>query len=110
MKEIGNLRNVGTPGQKKATRALAKFCREHKHATNWVNKLEEFEEALNKRDVEQLQNTIALIRRAGMGSFHDWFPSVTYEHEDEECVTAIWYGLYGYWREMVGPIEKVKNA
>lgn len=45
-----------------------------------------------------------------MGSFHDWFPSVAFQNEDDEYVDCLFNALYGYWAEMVSPILKVENA
>jgi hypothetical protein len=106
----GSLRQVGTQGQKSATRTLAKFCRQHGHAPAWVARLEQFGEALDDRDVPQLQQLIAIIRRAGMGSFHDWFPEVAFPHEDAEYVEPLWNALYGHWFEQVAPIIKVQSS
>ena len=106
----GPLKNVGTPGQKKATRALLKFCQEHGHIPFWIEHLGKISTALEARDVEEIKTLVSLIQRAGMGSFHDWFPTVSFPNEDEEYVDCLFYGLYGYWREMINPILKVANA
>jgi len=107
---IGKLRHVGTPGQKKVTRALLKFCREHNHTPFWISKLEEFLGELDARDVSTLQELIILLRQARMGSFHDWFPALVYSHENEEYVDCLWNALYGHWLTQVEPITQVENA
>ena len=65
----GPLARVGTPGQKAVTRALTKFCREHGHAPAWIQELDQFAEALEKRDVYALKVAIRRFTHAGMGSF-----------------------------------------
>ena len=106
----GPLKHVGTPGQKKATRALLKFCQEHGHAPFWIEHLGKISQALEARDVVEIKSLVSLIRRAGMGSFHDWFPSVAFQNEDDDYVDSLFNALYGYWVEMVSPILKVENA
>jgi hypothetical protein len=106
----GPLARVGTPGQKAVTRALAKFCREHGHAPAWVQELEQFAEALEKRDVYALKVAIRRFTHAGMGSFIDWFPSPSFPNEDEEYVECVWHALYGHWHEQVSPITKVEHV
>ena len=107
---LGDLKHVGTPGQKKTTRALHKFCKEHNHAPGYISDLEIFQSALKSKDVVVLQKLIKKLRHAGMGSFLDWFPAAVYEHETEEYVDSIWNALYGHWVEQIKPIEDVKNA
>jgi hypothetical protein len=102
------LSRVGTPGQKAATRALARFVREHDHAPVWVEHLEQFSRALESRDVYELKTLIQLLRRAGMGSFRDWGPK-TLPGEDPEYVECVWNALYGYWFQQVEPITKVEH-
>jgi hypothetical protein len=107
---IGPLRNVGTPGQKAATRALTKFCSEHGQTEHWISQLEEISKALEARDVTHLKGLISLIRRAGMGSFHDWFPRVVFPNENQEYVECLGHALYGYWREMMDSITESENT
>jgi hypothetical protein len=104
------LKNVGTPGQKKATRAISKFCQEHGHALFWIEHFEKVSAALKARDFEEIKALVSLVQRAGIGSFHDWFPTVSFPIEDEEYVNCLLYSLYGYWREMINPILKLENA
>jgi len=55
---IANLKHVGTPGQKKTTRALLKFCKEHNHASGYIADLEDFLSALESRDIANLHKLI----------------------------------------------------
>lgn len=106
----GPLKHVGTPGQKAATRALSKFCQEHGHAPFWIEHFGKISDALEARDVGEIKSLVSILRRAGMGSFHDWFPSVVFQNEDEEYVNCLFNALYGYWVEMVNPILRIENA
>ena len=105
----GPLARVGTPGQKAVTRALTKFCRDHGHAPAWIEELNRFAEALEKRDVYSLKRGIERLSRAGMGSFLDWFPPAL-ANEDDGYVECVWNALYGHWYEQVSPITKVEHV
>ncbi len=104
-----NPTKVGTRGQINATRALLKFCREHGHAPYWIKCLEECLIALEDRNSEAVRDIRERFARAGMGSYLDWFPDVIFPHEDADYVEAVWYGLDGYWREMMRPFESIRQ-
>jgi hypothetical protein len=105
-----HLKRIGTPGQKAATRSLRKFCRDHGHAPDYIQALEQFEAALESRDVGALKTLIKKLRHAGMGSFIDWFPKPIQQTENDEYVETIWNALYGHWLEQVRPIQEAKDA
>ena len=106
----GNLKRVGTPGQKAVTRSLKKFCEEHGHAPVFIQALEQFGAALESSDVPTLKRIIKMLRHAGMGSFLDWFPKPAHPSEDDEYVETLWNALYGHWIEQVRPIEQAADA
>ena len=100
---------IGTPGQIKATKALLKFCREHRHAPFWIQSLEACVTALEEEKEEEVREIRSRFARAGMGSYLDWFPEVVFPHEDSEYVEAVWHGLDSYWREMMRPLEEKRR-
>ncbi len=96
---------IGTPGQLRATRALLKFCRDHKHTPFFVAKLEECLAALEKKDKATVLNIVALFSRAGMGSYMDWYPEVINESEDDEYVETVWWSLTSNWKAALSSIK-----
>ena len=99
---------IGTPGQKKATRAMIKFCRDHQAPSNWIARLEELHEALDRKNLKELKEMYSIFRGGGMGSFIDWYPEVAHEGEDEDYVETIQWALSSYWHEIMRPIERTK--
>jgi hypothetical protein len=67
--------------------------------------LEECLAALKDKDAERAYELCTSLRRAGMGSFLDWFPPVMFEYEDADYVEEVWDALYGKW---AGAMEKIK--
>ena len=104
----GNV-SVGTPGQIRATKALLKFCREHRHAPYWIESLEACLIALEKKNEEDVRAIRARFSGGGMGSYIDWYPEVVFPHEDAEYTEAVWHGLDSYWREFMRPFETKKK-
>ena len=100
------LKHIGTPGQIRATEALLKFCRDHGHTSGWIVQLEEVVVALREKDVLRLRQKVELFRRAGMGSFHDWFPPAIAPYETEDYAETVWWALYAHWREALKPVTK----
>jgi hypothetical protein len=90
--------------QIKATRALLKFCQEHRHAPFWVQSLSDCLAALEQRDDARIVEVLERFNRSGMGSYLDWYPEVVFPNEDEDYVEVVWFGLNGYWREMMRPV------
>lgn len=102
---MGYVATIGTAGQLRATRALLKFCRDHKHTPFFVGKLEECLTALEARDSAKVIEISALFRRAGMGSYQDWYPEVISENEDPEYVETIWWALNANWHQALSVIK-----
>lgn len=94
------------PGEIKVTSALLKFCRQHGHSPFWIEQLELCLTALKQRDLERTTELVTMLSTAGMCSFLDWFPRVSFEHEDDEYVDAIWNALLGQWLETMSKYRK----
>lgn len=95
---------IGTPGQLRATRALVKFCLDHRHTAFFVERLQTCLVALQNKDKEAVLDVLNLLSRAGMGSFMDWYPDVICEHEDAEYVETVWWALVSNWRQALARI------
>uniref|UniRef100_Q47BY6 Uncharacterized protein n=1 Tax=Dechloromonas aromatica (strain RCB) TaxID=159087 RepID=Q47BY6_DECAR len=98
-----------TPGQVRATKALLRFCQEHGHAPFWIEQLKECVGALEAKKDAVVCEKYALLRRAGMGSFIDWFPR-TPEGEDGQYEETLWWALDAYWLEVMQPFKNAGNA
>lgn len=96
---------IGTQGQLRATAALLKFCKDHKHTAFYVAKLQDCLVALEEKDRNKVIEVLGLFKMAGMGSYSDWYPEVICEHEDEEYVETVWWALNANWRQCLSAIE-----
>ncbi|MBK7285304.1 MAG: hypothetical protein IPI83_14170 [Sphingomonadales bacterium] len=67
-------------------------------------------DALKAKDVERADQCYATLRRAGMGSFLDWFPPPVFDYEDGDYVEAVWNALYGQWAESMERIKYRPDA
>ena len=105
---MGKTHSIGTPGQIKATKALLKFCREHHHAPIWIQSLSDCLVALEQKDEVRVRELVDRFNRAGMGSYHDWYPDVVFPNEDDDYVVTLWLGLHGYWHEMMRPVKSAR--
>ena len=95
---------IGTPGQLRATKALLKFCRDHRHAAFFIERLEACLVALQAKDKDVVLDVLQQFRRAGMGSYMDWYPDVICEHEDAEYVETVWWALTLNWNQSLSKI------
>lgn len=98
-------KSIGTEGQLRATRALLKFCRDHKHTPFFVEKLEECLVALESENTNSVLEIASLFKRAGMGSYLDWYPEVISGNEDPEYVETVWWALNANWHQSLSSIK-----
>lgn len=91
-----------TLGQLRATKALQRFCRENNHTPFWQGKLSACVAALEARDEKTVSEIYKLMRRAGMGSFLDWFPQPA-AIEDNDYAETLWRALNGHWAQQLSP-------
>lgn len=103
---MGNISTIGTAGQLRATRALMKFCRDHRHNPLFVEKLGDCLAALESKDKERVMNIMELFKHAGSGSYLDWRPEVTADNEDPEYVETVWWALNANWHHALSVINK----
>ena len=96
---------VGTIGQISATKALLKFCREHRHTRYWIESFEACLLALEEKREDDVREIRSRFSKGGMGSYLDWCPEVVFPNEDSEYVEIVWRGLDNYWREFMRPFE-----
>jgi hypothetical protein len=89
------LRNI--PAMIHWTSMLLKFCRDHNHAPVFLSRLEECIAALKDRNIEKALDIFNGLRRAGMGSFLDWFPPAVHPAETEDYANAVFGSLFGSW-------------
>ena len=90
-------RKVVTPGRLKVTRELLKFCSDHAMPDPYLSELKACLSALEQKDMGRVSQQVQFLSHAGMGSFLDWVPTATFEHEDAEYVDTIWQALLGHW-------------
>ena len=100
------LRKVVTPGRLKITTALLKFCRDHDSSPFVIERLAECLAALHERRYDRVEELVNVLGHAGMGSFLDWVPPVTFAHENPDYVGAVWNALVGQWLEQLRPFRK----
>ena len=91
------LRNI--PAMIHWTSVLLKFCQDHNHAPVFLDRLEECIAALKSRDIEKALDIFNGLKRAGMGSFLDWFPPAVHPGETGEYANAVFGSLFGSWVE-----------
>jgi hypothetical protein len=85
--------NVGLYTLISASRALLKFCRDHKYPEGTLATLQQCLAALETDDVRIALEKYRAIPQGGMGTFSDWMPPVVNDLEDEEYVDAVFCAL-----------------
>ncbi|MEM6560224.1 MAG: hypothetical protein AAF656_01380 [Planctomycetota bacterium] len=83
--------------ERRATRALAKFMREHEAHPLSVQKVEAVLGLLEQGDLKMARKAFDQIPIGGNGCINDWWPSVVYPHEDQEYVDAVFQALINEW-------------
>tara|TARA_B100001063_G_C16617526_1_gene478918 strand:+ start:170 stop:460 length:291 start_codon:yes stop_codon:yes gene_type:complete len=92
---------VGDKGQISTTKALLKFCSEHGCSQFWIERLTEIVNLLVLDDKMDVLIKYKLFKGGGMGSFLDFWPEVSFEHETPEYLEVIWWSLLGHWRSQM---------
>ena len=93
--------NVYVKIQIKATRALIKFCVDHKYNTTWLNDLNACLTSLEQNEMKTAYDIYAKIPLGGNGCFNDWFPNVVFEHENREYVSSVFEALTDRWSNLM---------
>ncbi len=96
--------------QKRATRALLKFCGQHGYQNLWLKDIRECLSALEAKNVYSAVEHFQAVPLGGNGCFNDWWPPVVFDHEDEDYVWAVFEALVAEWsRLMQLSVEKKKK-
>ena len=83
--------------QKRAARALIKFCEDHEYNAKGVADLRACLKALEWGDVKSAVEYYQKVPIGGMGCFNDWLPPVVFSHETPEYVEAVFEALVTQW-------------
>lgn len=83
--------------QARATRALIKFCRDHKGDYPAMPDLHNCLRALERGNIKAAVEFYQKVPLGGMGCFNDWLPPVVFSHETEEYVQAVFEALTSQW-------------
>ena len=83
--------------QRRATRALIKFCEDHGGDANSVADLRACLRALEWEDMDAALSHYRRVPLGGMGCFNDWFPPAVFSHETPEYVEAVFEALVTQW-------------
>lgn len=87
--------------QRRATRALIKFCEDHGYDVAGVKDLKICLKALNSNDVNSAVEAYLRIPLGGMGYFDDWLPPIVFPHETQDYVLTVFESLVSYWSLMM---------
>ena len=88
-----------------ATRALLKFCEDHRYQVEGVNTLTSCLSALEQNDIALAVDCFHRIPLGGMGCFNDWLPSVAFPNEDSEYVAATFEALIARWARLIKSLQ-----
>ena len=82
--------------QKRATRALVRFCVDHHCEHAALGKLKECLAALESEDAERAYAAYKSVALGGTGHLSDWKPAPL-AHEDAQYAGAVLAALVHYW-------------
>jgi hypothetical protein len=83
--------------QKRAARALVRFCSEHRCQHPAMERLRECLAALEAEDAERAYAAYKAVPLGGTGHISDWKPSPLPEREDAQYADVIFHALVHYW-------------
>jgi hypothetical protein len=83
--------------QRRATRALLKFCDDRGDKYPSVAELRLCLKALDRNDIKSAVQAYQRVPLGGMGCFNDWLPPVVFSHETPEYVQAVFEALTTQW-------------
>ena len=87
--------------QTPATRALLKFCCDHKRNGRDVQAIESCLACLERKDVSAALTYFQQVPLGGNGCFNDWFPPTVFPHETPEYVSMVFEALVTHWSLMM---------
>jgi hypothetical protein len=83
--------------QKRATRALARFCDEHQCSHPALQRVKECLSALEAGDTERAWREFEAVPLGGAGHLSDWRPRPTLPSEEAQHLGAVFDALVHYW-------------
>lgn len=83
--------------QKRATKALIKFCEDHGYDVDGVEDLRACLKSLEQANIESAVSAYLRIPIGGMGRFDDWLPPTAFDHETPEYSRAVFEALVTQW-------------
>ena len=95
--------------QKRATRALIKFCEDHGNDLDGVRELRDCLKALDRKDMKSAMDCYKRIPLGGMGCFNDWLPPVVFAHETPDYTQAVFEALITQWNSTMQLSVKEEN-
>lgn len=88
--------------QKGLTRALLKFCQDHKYPDNGLSEVRECLKALEQGDMKNAVQAYQKVPLGGrMGYFDEWVPPVVFSHETTEYVQFVFAALIAQWSSVM---------
>ena len=93
--------------QKRYTRALIKFCVDHKNKSIYMDYIRDCLVALEADDVQSAYNLYEQVPLGGNGCFNDWWPPVVFEYEDENYVWSVFESLVNLWSSSMRSLKLV---
>src|ERR1700741_1755093 len=85
--------DVHVISQRRAVRALIKFCEDHGYDVGGVEELRACLKALDQKDIKSAVKIPPRIPMGGMGCFDDWLPPVVFAHETSDYTRAVFEAL-----------------
>jgi len=89
--------DVYVVSQRRATRALIKFCEDHQYDVGGVQELRVCLKALDRKDMESAVQAYLRVPLGGMGCFDDWLPATRFAHETTDYARAVFEALVTQW-------------
>jgi hypothetical protein len=84
--------------QLSVTRAVLKFCEDHKYPTGGLSEVRSCLRSLEREDITNALDAYERIPLGGrMGYFDDWVPEVVCHHETPEHIQIVFYALLNEW-------------
>ena len=83
--------------QKRTTRALAKFCVDHRCEHRDLPKVNECLAALEAGETERAYLAFKGVPMGGTGHFSDWSPAPAFPQEEPQQLKVIFDALTHYW-------------
>ena len=83
--------------QKRATKALIRFCEDHRYDVDGVEDLRACLKSLEQENIESAVTAYLRIPIGGMGRFDDWLPPAVFSHETPEYSRAAFEALVTQW-------------